>query len=155
MADDDPQRGPPDLTDRQIDDMEFGRVKYQGAIIFSSYSDRFEYVSMGGFETGTLQELVPFDITQRHITEDERKSSFDFRYLNGGEMYQGRFFQRVEEGKNFEIRNVPKMRLFLLVSRLRTFQDAKKNTLTPLFSPTIVRSRISAAMTSPESTRTW
>ncbi len=90
-----------DLTDTDIDNIEMAALVLEGAIILSSFNDKFEIVPIAGFGPGrTLDDIVPFDYKERRIGIPERKRPFKFTYIEGGEEYEGRFFTRLQIGKH-------------------------------------------------------
>ncbi len=94
---------PVEMTDAQIDNMEFENFRIDGAIVWTSYRDRFEFFPVAGFgRTRSLQDEVPFDVYARRISEDHRRVTFTFAYVDGGQRYQARLFTRVQEGKQSE-----------------------------------------------------
>ncbi len=88
------------MTDAQIDNMEWENFVLGGALVLSSYRDRFEFYPAAGYPgTGTLQDNVPFDLAERRINIPQRREAWPFRYTPDGEEYDGRMFTRVQEGK--------------------------------------------------------
>ena len=88
-------------TDTDIDEFEFSRLELEGAILLTSFSDKFEFVPLDGYGPGRhLNDLVPFDYLERRIAIPDRKRPFAFTYIDGGEAYMGRFLTRVQIGKH-------------------------------------------------------
>ncbi len=91
---------PAQLTDAEIDNLEFADLRLSGAIIHTSFADKFEYLPAEGFPGGqTMRELIPFDIDERRIALPDRKRAFAFRYTADGDLYVARFFTRIQAGK--------------------------------------------------------
>ncbi len=87
------------MTDDQIDDGEFADLQLQGAIVFTSFDNKFEYLPATGFGSGqSMYDIIPFNIRERRIAIPDRKRPFKFRYIEGGEEYEARFFTRVQQG---------------------------------------------------------
>ncbi len=89
-----------EMSDQQIDDLEFQNLQIEGGLILSSFRDKFEFYPLAGHPgTGTLEEVVGFDLSQRRITGIDRRRIFTFKYTPDGESYTGQFFTRVQAGK--------------------------------------------------------
>ncbi len=91
---------PNEMTDEEIDDMEFRDLYLQGCFVLSSYQDKFDFYPAEGFpHTGTLQDNLPFDLAARRIAPNDRLTPFVFKYLRDGVDFEARFFTRVQAGK--------------------------------------------------------
>ncbi len=70
-----------------------------GGILFSSRSEKFEYITNKGTVDKPLPEQCPLIKSRNKNLGEDRNDDFDLQYDEGGEKYKCRLFTRVLYGK--------------------------------------------------------